>query len=53
MANQGAALIAALILLRFFDSDLSYIVRGVGFIVTGAGFVAATLWLRRRVRPAS
>jgi hypothetical protein len=52
MANQGAALIAALILLRFFDSDLSYIVRGVGFIVTGAGFVAATLWLRRHVRSA-
>lgn len=50
LANQGAALIAALILLRFFDSDLSYIVRGVGFIVTGAGFVIATLWLRRHVR---
>ncbi len=50
LANQGAALIAALILLRFFDSDLSYIVRGVGFIVTGAGFVIATLWLRHHVR---
>lgn len=50
LANQGAALIAALILVRFFDSEFSYVVRGVGFIVTGAAFFAATLWLRRRVR---
>lgn len=50
LANQGAALIAALILVRFFDSELSYVVRGVGFIVTGVGFFLATLWLRRRVR---
>jgi hypothetical protein len=49
-ANLGAALLAGLILLRFFDSDLSYVVRGVGFIVTGVGFFAAVMWLRRRVR---
>ena len=53
LANEGAGLIAALVLLRFFDSDLSYVVRGVGFIVTGAGFFAANLWLRRRVRGAT
>lgn len=50
LANQGAALIAALVLMRFFDSDLSYIVRGVGFIVTGASFFMAIAWLRRRVQ---
>jgi hypothetical protein len=50
LANEGAGLIAAVVLLRFFDSDLSYVVRGVGFIVTGAGFFAANFWLRRRVR---
>ncbi|MGH8442528.1 MAG: DUF2157 domain-containing protein [Nevskiaceae bacterium] len=53
LANQGVALIAAMILVRFFDSDLSYVVRGVGFIVTGAGFFVATLWLRRRVKATS
>ena len=53
LANQGVAMIAALILVRFFDSDLSYVVRGVGFIVTGVGFFVATLWLRRRVREAA
>jgi hypothetical protein len=52
LANEGAALIAALILVRFFDSELSYVVRGVGFIVTGIGFFVATLWLRRRVAAA-
>lgn len=50
LANEGAGLIAAVILLRFFNDDLSYVVRGVGFIVTGAGFFAANVWLRRRLR---
>lgn len=49
LANEGVALLAALMMLRFFDSDFSYVVRGVGFIVTGAGFFAAVFWLRRRV----
>ncbi len=53
LANEGAGLIAVLVLLRFFDSDLSYVVRGVGFIVTGAGFFATNLWLRRYVRGAT
>jgi len=50
LANLGVLLISALVLLRFFDSDLSYVLRGVGFIVTGVGFFAANLWLRRRLR---
>lgn len=50
LANLGVSLAAALVLLRFFDSDLSYVVRGVGFIITGAGFFVAVFWLRRRVR---
>jgi uncharacterized membrane protein len=52
LANEGVALLAALILLRFFDSDLSYVVRGVGFIITGIAFFAAVFWLRRRLREA-
>ncbi len=50
LANQGAGLMAAVVLLRFFNDDLNYIVRGVGFIVTGGGFFAANVWLRRRLR---
>lgn len=50
LANLGVTLIAALVMLRFFDSDLSYVVRGLGFIIVGVGFFAATVWLRRRLR---
>lgn len=53
LANQGAGLITAVVLLRFFDNDLSYVVRGVGFIVTGAGFFTVNLWLRQRMRGVS
>ena len=53
LANAGVALLTALVLLRFFDSQLSYIVRGVGFIVTGVAFFVAIFWLRRRVRGAA
>jgi hypothetical protein len=50
LATEGAALLAALVLVRFFDSDMSYVVRGVGFITCGAGFFAGMLWLRRQIR---
>jgi uncharacterized membrane protein len=44
-ANFGLLLIAALAMSRFFDSDLSFLTRGVGFIVVGAGFLAANIVL--------
>lgn len=50
LANLGVTLMAALVLLRFFDSDLSYLLRGLGFIIVGVGFFAANVWLRRRLR---
>ena len=50
LANQGVLLVSALVLIRFFDSDLSYVVRGIGFIVTGVGFFAAVAWLRRQLQ---
>lgn len=53
LANAGVGLLTALVLLRFFDSHLSYVVRGVGFIVTGVAFFVAIFWLRRRLRGAA
>jgi uncharacterized membrane protein len=48
-ANFGLLVIAALAIARFFDSDLSFVTRGVGFIVVGAGFlVANVIFFRRR-----
>ena len=37
--NLGLGIIAVLATCRFFDTDLSFIVRGVMFILVGAGFV--------------
>lgn len=49
-ANAGLALIAALVLMRFFDGQWSFTVRGLGFILVGVGFFVANYWLRRRVQ---
>ena len=50
-ANFGLLVIAALALARFFDSDLSFVARGVGFIAVGAGFLVANMiFFRRRAR---
>lgn len=47
-ANFGLVLIAALAVSRFFDSDLSFVTRGLGFIVVGAGFLFANVLLFRK-----
>jgi hypothetical protein len=47
-ANFGLLLIAALAITRFFDSDLSFVTRGIGFIVVGAGFLVANILLFKK-----
>jgi uncharacterized membrane protein len=47
-ANFGLLLIATLAICRFFDSDLSFVARGVGFIIVGVGFLVANLLLFKR-----
>ncbi len=37
--NLGLGMIAVLAICRFFDTDLSFIIRGVMFILVGVGFV--------------
>jgi uncharacterized membrane protein len=49
-ANFGLLVIAALAVARFFDSDLSFVARGMGFIVVGAGFlIANVIFFRRKI----
>lgn len=43
--NYGLLIITALILCRFFDTDFSFILRGVLFIAVGAGFFAANYYM--------
>ena len=48
-ANFGLLLVAALAVARFFDSDLGFATRGLGFIVVGAGFLTANvIWFKKR-----
>ena len=51
-ANFGLLIIAALAFARFFDSDLSFIARGVGFIVVGGAFLIANLLFFRQQKRA-
>lgn len=49
VANGGLGILALLFIVRFFDSDMGILLRGVAFIVIGVGFLGANLWLARRL----
>jgi uncharacterized membrane protein len=38
--NYGLLIIAALVICRFFDTDLSFVIRGLLFVLVGLGFFA-------------
>ncbi|MFT6406643.1 MAG: putative membrane protein [Arenicella sp.] len=46
--NFGLVLIMTLILLRFFDQDFSFIVKGIAFIIIGCAFIGSNLWQNQR-----
>ncbi len=46
--NYGMLIISALIICRFLDSDLDFVIRGIGFIMLGAGFFATNFWMMKR-----
>lgn len=46
--NTGMAVLAAVILCRFFDRDINFLVRGIAFILIGIGFLMTNLMLVRR-----
>lgn len=49
VANGGMGILALLFIVRFFDSEMGILLRGVAFIVIGVGFLGANLWLSRRI----
>ena len=49
-ANRGLLTLSALALARFFDSDLTFLARGIAFVVLGIACFALNVWLMRRVR---
>ncbi len=50
VVNLGMAVVALLIIVRFFDSDLGFIFKGLAFIFVGIGFLIANMLLSRRNR---
>jgi uncharacterized membrane protein len=49
-ANRGLVALAALIAVRFFDTDLSFLVRGLVFVGFGGACLVLNLWMMRRAR---
>lgn len=48
--NYGLLIIMALVICRFFDSDLSFVLRGLMFVTVGVGFFIANFWMLKRRR---
>lgn len=48
--NYGLLIITALVVSRFFDTDLSFVIRGILFVLVGTGFFAANYWMLKRRR---
>lgn len=48
VVNLGMLVTSALIIARFLDSDLSFVVRGLAFIAVGIGFLVTNVVLLRR-----
>jgi hypothetical protein len=50
VVNGGMLVLAALIICRFFDSDLGFVVKGLAFIAVGVGFLVTNLLLVKRTK---
>lgn len=48
LLNYGLLTIAVLIACRFFDTDLSFVIRGLLFILIGVGFFAANYFMLQK-----
>ena len=46
--NFGLLIITTLVLCRFFDTDLSFVFRGIMFVLVGTGFFAANYWILKK-----
>ena len=46
--NYGLLIIMALVVCRFFDNDLSFVIRGILFVAAGIGFFATNYWMLKK-----
>jgi len=47
--NLGMVVVALLVVVRFFDAEIGFVVKGLAFIVVGIGFLIANLVMARRL----
>ena len=46
--NYGLLIITALIVCRFFDTDMSFVLRGILFVIVGAGFFTTNYYMLKK-----
>ncbi len=46
--NFGLLIVTALVVCRFFDTDLSFVIRGLLFIAVGFGFFMTNYWMLKK-----
>lgn len=46
--NYGLLILTALITCRFFDTDMTFVVRGLLFVLVGLGFFAMNYWMIKK-----
>ncbi len=50
LAFLGTALVACLIIFRFFDTELDFLMRGLAFIAVGTAFLISNIFIAKRIR---
>ncbi|MEZ4883378.1 MAG: DUF2157 domain-containing protein [Chitinophagales bacterium] len=50
LVNAGTLFLATLLIVRFFDSDLDFLLKGIAFVVIGVGFLTANYVLTKRLK---
>jgi uncharacterized membrane protein len=50
--NLGMVVVASLVVVRFLDAEIGFVVKGLAFIVVGIGFLIANLVMAKRLRRA-
>jgi hypothetical protein len=48
LANKGLGVLTVLFVARFFDSELSFVVRGIGFVALGVAFLVINVMISRQ-----
>ncbi|TKG95072.1 DUF2157 domain-containing protein [Puteibacter caeruleilacunae] len=48
--NYGMLILIALVACRFFDTSISFIIRGALFMIVGIGFFSANIWILKKRR---